>query len=62
MRYTVTTTDRDDAAMLLRSVELHSAVREYDQWLRDQIKYKYRNELQEARDQLRDLMPEGALE
>jgi hypothetical protein len=62
MRVTVTTTDRDEASMLMRSSELHAALHEYDGWLRNQIKYHDRNELQEARDQLYALMPEGVFE
>jgi hypothetical protein len=62
MRYTVTTTDRQEAAMLLRSPELHAALFEYDQWLRGQIKHAGRDDLQEARDKLYDLLPEGTME
>lgn len=62
MRFTVTTVDRDEAAMLMRSQALHSALWEYDGWMRNQIKHCDRNELQEARDQLYALMPEGVFE
>ena len=44
------------ATLALDAPRMQSALMEYDQWLRGKIKYEDRNELQEARTQLFDVL------
>jgi len=41
--------------------KLRIALWEYDRWLRDQIKYQNRNELQPARDKLYEILEDQTL-
>lgn len=48
--------DQDAFRNACEGSKLRSALWDYDQWLRQQIKYQNKNELQVARDQLYEIL------
>ena len=56
------TDDREDALRLLAADDLCAVLHELDNWLRGQIKYENRNELQEVRDFLTQLMQDHGVD
>jgi len=48
--------DRDEFTIANNAMNFYQTCRNLDEWLRGEIKYKKRNELQEARDKLLEIM------
>lgn len=48
--------DKHDLTYAMKGLDLYLSLWDMDQWLRGEIKYQGRNELQEVRDKLYELM------
>jgi hypothetical protein len=54
IRITFELEDREEAQKYLQALDALSAIEEFDQWLRGQIKYADREELREVREMLHE--------
>lgn len=54
--------EQSDFNMANNGSAYHSILWELDQWLRTQVKHNNRNELQDARDKLTELMQDGGVD
>ena len=55
-RYTVSTSDRNEALQIMKATTYLIALWDMDQWLRSEIKYSNKNEYQPVRDELYNIL------
>ena len=55
-RYTVSTTNQNEALQIMKATKYLMALWDIDQWLRSEIKYSNKNEYQPVRDELYNIL------
>jgi hypothetical protein len=54
--------EKSEHTVAIHAGEMHSALIELDEWLRSEIKYNGRNELQEVRDRLLEIEQDNGVD
>ena len=60
-RYTVSTSDRNEALQIMKATSYLIALWDMDQWLRSEIKYSNKNEYQSVRDELYNILQNNGI-
>ena len=60
-RYTVSTSDRNEALQIMKATTYLIALWDLDQWLRSEIKYSNKNEYQPVRDELYNILQNNGI-
>ena len=60
-RYTVSTSDRNEALQIMKATTYLIALWDMDQWLRSEIKYSNKNEYQPVRDELYNILENNGI-
>ena len=60
-RYTVSTSDRNEALQIMKATSYLIALWDMDQWLRSEIKYSNKNEYQPVRDELYNILQNNGI-
>ena len=60
-RYTVSTSDRNEALQIMKATTYLIALWDLDQWLRSEIKYSNKNEYQPVRDELYNILENNGI-
>ena len=60
-RYTVSTSDRNEALQIMKATTYLIALWDMDQWLRSEIKYSGKEEYQPVRDELFNILESNGI-
>ena len=60
-RYTVSTSDRNEALQIMKATSYLIALWDLDQWLRSEIKYSGKEEYQPVRDELYNILQSNGI-
>ena len=60
-RYTVSTSDKNEALQIMKATTYLIALWDMDQWLRSEIKYSGKEEYQTVRDQLYNILENNGI-
>ena len=60
-RYTVSTSDKNEALQIMKATSYLIALWDLDQWLRSEIKYSNKNEYQPVRDELYNILQNNGI-
>ena len=60
-RYTVSTSDRNEALQIMKATTYLIALWDMDQWLRSEIKYSGKEEYQPVRDELYNILQNNGI-
>ena len=60
-RYTVSTSDKNEALQIMKATTYLIALWDMDQWLRSEIKYSNKNEYQPVRDELYNILENNGI-
>ena len=60
-RYTVSTSDRNEALQIMKATSYLIALWDLDQWLRSEIKYSGKEEYQPVRDELYNILQNNGI-
>ena len=60
-RYTVSTSDKNEALQIMKATTYLIALWDMDQWLRSEIKYSNKNEYQPVRDELYNILQNNGI-